>query len=288
MSITIDDAPTGISYLQDDTTSMGNILKCLQKFGIKNAVAFVIGQTAEGNEKILENWLDAGYELGNHTYYHQISSELSAKNFGLSVMKCDSLLREIGAFDKNSNPRWFRFPHLNGGDTFEQRKEFSLILNDLNYRVAPASADIHDYHFDQLLASEPIDDDPIRLGKIYGRYFKVATESIFHYKRIIDASNGTDTPIIIFFHFGLASANKLSEILTYLDRHQTEWLDLSTACSHQLYRDLDTTYGHRGLVSDLIVGHKHKFIFKLYNTFLKYVPFMNEDKLGPRFPYLQC
>src|SRR5262245_24482188 len=75
VALTLDDAPSIVEHgVASDPSHMDAIRETLVAHGVRDCVAFVVGTTARGHEASLERWLDAGYELGNHTFDHRRAS----------------------------------------------------------------------------------------------------------------------------------------------------------------------------------------------------------------------
>ena len=114
LAFTLDDGPSvaeeGVPF---DPSRMDRCREVLQRHGIPHCVAFVIGSRC-ADKAALERWLQAGFELGNHTHDHKRASDLSVAQFVESLTRCDELLNEVGAFE-GDRPRWFRFPCLDRG-----------------------------------------------------------------------------------------------------------------------------------------------------------------------------
>ena len=64
------------------------ILEILKRYGIK-ATFFVIGQNVEYYPGIIEQIIDGGHEIGNHTYRHKRTKMLNDEIFKEDVRHCD-------------------------------------------------------------------------------------------------------------------------------------------------------------------------------------------------------
>ena len=286
LALTIDDGPTVINPSQEDPTRMDRMCNSLQRLGIKDCVAFVIGRVARGNERILEHWLESGYELGKHTFNHAPPSEMSLQEFTKSVKKCDSLLRSVGAFEKKKRS-WFRFPYLDRGATPQQRKILAAVLNDMGYDIAHASAQFFDHHFETPLITARGMSDEHRVKDVGKRFVQVAQESIAHQARRVKLSCGSEAPLISFCHFGPVSEFYLADVLTNLSEKDVKWCSLDEAHNHQIYHDYNNDYKRGGFLTNTLpesIGRKMvRLIMRCTNRF--YIDKINT--FGPRFPYLE-
>lgn len=90
--------------------------------------------------EMLVAWLEAGAELGNHTYGH----------VDFHVVGIDAYLRAIRDGERETRPllatrdqrlRWFRHPFLRAGRTDAERAALDAFLAERGYRVAPVTLD---------------------------------------------------------------------------------------------------------------------------------------------------
>lgn len=171
VALTFDDLPT---MTLDETAPYAaltthRLLKGLRRRHLP-AIGFVIGGELEGanaepGRKLLLRWLDAGYELGNHTYSHEHFNRMATADYVADVARNDELLRPILA-ERRQSPRWFRHPYLETGATLEAKHDFEAWLGAHGYRIAPVTMENSDWLF------SPVYDDAIRRGD------KVAAEAV--------------------------------------------------------------------------------------------------------------
>ena len=133
VAVTIDDLPVvrGESIEKRQRVT-GCLLGTLTTFEIP-AIGFVneqkLGEPAAEPEEIalLEAWLDAGLDLGNHTYSHPSFFTTPLDVFEADVLRGGAvttrLLRERG-----KRLRYFRHPYLNTGPDLETKAAFEAFL----------------------------------------------------------------------------------------------------------------------------------------------------------------
>jgi peptidoglycan/xylan/chitin deacetylase (PgdA/CDA1 family) len=152
IAVTFDDLPLNIAHLVSDD-KMDVIVNRLVK-NIANehipVVAFVNENKLEVNGvrdsvrvNILKRWLDAGVELGNHTYSHKSANACSAEEYENEIVKGERTLTEL----LGARPRWFRHPFLHVGKTLEERDSIYQFLHDRGYTVAPVTIDNAEWIF---------------------------------------------------------------------------------------------------------------------------------------------
>ena len=100
----------------------------------------------EAGMTLLEQWVEAGHAVGNHTADHRnLSSEkVTLQQFIEDVERGDAALHHLGTFLP-----MLRFPFLKEGDTREKRDGMRQWLREHGYRSAPVSIDTSDWYYNQ-------------------------------------------------------------------------------------------------------------------------------------------
>ena len=135
IAVTIDDLPAGASSMSAAAITEMNakLLAALRQEKVP-AVGFVNERKLyyrwdEVNERIkaLNMWLDAGFDLGNHTFGHTSLNLAGLKEFEDSVIKGESVLPLLLA-QHNKKLRYFRHPYLDTGRDLQTRREAEAFL----------------------------------------------------------------------------------------------------------------------------------------------------------------
>ena len=118
----------------ENTEIVNAIVDTLDEYNVK-ATFFIIGINAKNYPEALSRVIDAGHEIGNHSYDHS-----NEKNFGREyaeseILKCEELIyKETGII-----PRLFRPPQ--GQYSCDVEK----IVNEKNYSIILWSIDTRDW-----------------------------------------------------------------------------------------------------------------------------------------------
>ena len=95
---------------------------------------------------LLERWLDAGLELGNHGFAHLDLHRVPIAEYEADVLRGEAVLRPLLA-RRGGAPRFFRHPFLHTGLDLETRDRFTGFLAAHGYLVAPVTVDNSDWIF---------------------------------------------------------------------------------------------------------------------------------------------
>jgi peptidoglycan/xylan/chitin deacetylase (PgdA/CDA1 family) len=95
--------------------------------------------------EVLHKWLDAGFDLGNHTYSHPRLGNMEVWQFTDDILKGEVISRPL-LESRGKKLVWFRYPFLATGNG-ETAKAIEDFLARRRYKIAPVSVDYHDYSF---------------------------------------------------------------------------------------------------------------------------------------------
>lgn len=153
IAITIDDLPwvsfDGLDEEQLDARHR-RLLAALDLAGVP-VTGFVNGDKLEADGRVqpqrlrmLVDWLDRGFELGNHTYGHVDLHAVGLDAYRQAILDGERELRPLLAA-ASSAPRWFRHPYLRAGRSAADRAALQAFLDDHGYRIAPVTIDNSDW-----------------------------------------------------------------------------------------------------------------------------------------------
>src|SRR5690606_38553386 len=154
VAITIDDLPvvstrTDIKTRREITKKLlGHIKKAkIPAIGFVNEnKLYKNGERDADQIALLKMWLDAGLELGNHTYSHRSLHSMPLADYEADLLKGETITKEL-LKERGKTIRFFRHPYLQTGRTDEIKTEFDKFLKDHGYTIAPISFDNADYIF---------------------------------------------------------------------------------------------------------------------------------------------
>ena len=153
VAITIDDCP-----VVNEMTDLGNFQRItnglvgsfqVEKVPVTTFInerqLNVPGQR-DARAAVVEQWLNAGFELGNHTYSHPSANNVPVDQFQDDIVKGEVITRAI-LERRGQQLVWLRYPYLHSGTTAETHQAIVDFLEQRKYRVAPVTVDYADYSF---------------------------------------------------------------------------------------------------------------------------------------------
>ena len=155
MAITFDDLPYVSAPSEDDAALADltqRLLRQLRAAGVP-AAGFVNesrlyreGSLVPARVDLLRSWLQAGFELGNHTYSHVSLNSVPFDVFTANALQGEAVIRPLA--ESTGRPlRWFRPPYLHLGKTAAVRAALDAFLAAHGYRVAPVTVNHSEWIF---------------------------------------------------------------------------------------------------------------------------------------------
>jgi peptidoglycan/xylan/chitin deacetylase (PgdA/CDA1 family) len=245
VAITIDDLPRGgdggPSSLADIRSMTQKLLQPFREqkipvIGFVNEGRHQLG--AMGLRQILDVWLDAGAELGNHSYSHPDINTVSLSTYTADILKGEPITRAALAA-RGKKLEFFRHPFLHMGATPDAKKELQAFLDQNGYRVAPVTIDDADYEFAALYTRPEFHD---RVQKEYVPYMESVVA--FFEQRAVEVV-GRDIPQILLIHASQMNADLMPDLLAMFKRRGYSFITLRQALNDPAY-SLPENYVGRG------------------------------------------
>ena len=194
---------------------------------------------------LLEEWIDAGMELGNHTYSHVHFDHTSLEQFEDETIRgnvvTQALLNAHGRTE-----RYFRHPALSTGSTPEAKTAFEAFLKSHGYQIAPVTVENADYQFSDVLADALVHHDKNRAWNAKAEYLKYTQAS---FEGVEDASRKLfqrEVPQILLIHDNEINAELLDTLLTDLEHRGYRFISIDDALRDPAYGTSDEFAGNLG------------------------------------------
>ncbi len=252
IALTFDDLPA-LTILKDQASV--NYLNAMIIRGLKRhrmpATGFVNESKIDELDRpqqirILERWLDASMDLGNHTFSHESPNVLGAAGYIADVEKGEHVTRDLLAA-RNRHIQWFRHPYLETGTPEAVKLEIDDWLRSHGYRVAPVTIDANDWEF-----AEPYEDaiaghDEARRKHILAEYLDYSVKTISWCRGAAHALFGRDIAYVMLLHATRLNADAIDELAEILKREKLKPVTLAQAMRDPAYRTRDPYVGKDGI-----------------------------------------
>jgi peptidoglycan/xylan/chitin deacetylase (PgdA/CDA1 family) len=241
VALTFDDLPAlsldmSTPYLRQTNDAL---LRTLKRRHVP-AIGFVVGDKLEGRDSadrlaLLEQWVRAGLELGNHTYSHGSLSKTPLADYIADTARDDALLRPfLAGFGRR--PRWFRHPYLETGATPADKQGFEAWLAQHGYRVAPVTLENSDWMFAMPYDEAVLKGDKAEVARIRKSYLDYTAAVVAWYRIAAFDLLGRRPALVFLLHETRLNADTLDEVLGILKRNGLKPVSLERAMADPAYK----------------------------------------------------
>ncbi len=261
--ITIDDLPGTSSNPEDFRVIMGQMTAYLDGHDLP-AIGFVNEYKLYEKDSLqitrvdlLDRWLDAGLELGNHTYSHIYINHASIEEYQTDVLRGERMLRPMLA-KRGQVPRYFRHTQLRTGPTDKYRKRLNQFLDQLGYTIAPVTFDNDEYIYARCYAWAKV-NRPTMLDSIAQDYLTYMERVVTYFEQLSADYLGYQPPQILLIHANLLNADYLAPLLDIFRNRGYGFTTLDQALTDEAYNRPEGTHRrgpswiHRWMIADGLV-----------------------------------
>ncbi|HWR15768.1 MAG TPA: polysaccharide deacetylase family protein [Terriglobales bacterium] len=255
VALTIDDLPyaTMKGNPEDVAIARGDIAKILAVIKVHKApmVAFVneaklqVPGQIDARVSLLDQWLDGGVVLGNHTYSHMNINKTPLPEFEAEVIRGEVVTRRLMKA-RGLELKYFRHPFLNTGATVEDKNTFEAFLKRHGYIVAPVTVENHDWAFNTAYLYTLDQGDMVTANKILDAYVAYQDVQIDYYEAMSQKLFGRNIAHVMLLHSDRLNALRLDDILKKFEARGYKFVMLEEALKDPAYQTPDNYAGPYG------------------------------------------
>ena len=252
IAITFDDLPFvddagELAVAQDGTR---RLLAALRErgapaIGFVNEDKLLVRGESDARTRLLEDWLDAGMDLGNHNFGHVGFQKTPLAEYQAAVLKGEVVTRAL-LKRRGRAPRYYRHTFTQTGPTREAKQAFEAFLKDHGYAVAPFTVEHADYAFASMYADARLKQDEALARKLMDaslahldtmlEFFEAESRELF----------GREIPQILLIHANRLNAAALPAMLDRMQARGYRFVTLDEALRDEAYRSPDEYVGPAG------------------------------------------
>jgi peptidoglycan/xylan/chitin deacetylase (PgdA/CDA1 family) len=254
VAVTFDDLPTvskDTSYAVQDAITR-KLLASLKRQQIP-VIGFVIGSKLypgglldRARVGLLKRWLDAGFELGNHSYSHKSLNRIPLAEYEEDVARDDSVLR-ADVLGKDHSPRFYRHPFLNTGGDLAVRDGFNAFLHAHGYRVAPVTIDNSDWIFARAYDNAREQGDTAMERRIAGSFVPYMESKFEFFERESITLIGREPAQVLLLHANMLNADTFDSLAAMIRRRGYKFTTLEEVLKDSAYALPDAYTGVGGI-----------------------------------------
>lgn len=195
---------------------------------------------------LLERWLDAGLELGNHTYSHPSLFRMPLERFQANVLRGERVTRRLLA-SKERTLTFFRHPFLNTGPDVATKDAFEAFLTQHGYRVAPVTIDNSEWIFARAYDNALDRDDAALTQRIVDAYLEYMDAMFAYTEAQSKALLGYELEQILLLHANRLNADHLDALVAMIRQRGYRFISLEEALEDKAYSRPDRYAGRAGI-----------------------------------------
>ena len=254
IAITIDDLPW--ATMGDETPATLAEFHPRLVAAMKDAGVPVIGFVNEGKlvsegkvetsrVHLLKDWLDAGLNLGNHSYSHADLHAVGLEVYESDILRGEVFLRPLLA-EHDKKPEWFRHPYLRAGRTPGDKAALKAFLADHGYKIAPVTVDTSDWVWAAAYRKALAAGDTAALGKLREDYVAYMVSKVDYFESQSILLLGYNLPQILLMHANEINADCYGKLIDGIRGRGYDFITLETAMQDPAYQRDDAYLGKWG------------------------------------------
>jgi peptidoglycan/xylan/chitin deacetylase (PgdA/CDA1 family) len=244
VAITFDDLPwNGPGYSDAGIADLTDtLLSTLTARGVP-ATGLVTCRGIRDGAPIVGQWLDAGLELGNHSFTHRDLNSTPVAEWLEDVRRCDVALREV----VGGPVRWFRYPMLHQGDDRSVRDSVARTLKRWGYSNAHVTVDNSEWLLARAYDIAMLEGDGAEAAAIVRAYLDHLREAAGHFRDAGREKFGREVDHVLLLHANAIAARYIGEVVDGLVADGFTIASLEEVLSDPIYARVDDYVGPTGL-----------------------------------------
>lgn len=254
VALTFDDLPyvnpAGETYLPNAKRITSELMRVLKAYrapaiGFVNEGKLHAAGELDARTALLQQWIDAGMTLGNHTYSHPDFNRLTIEQFQEEIAKGEAITRRLMQ-KKQPYQLYFRHPMTHTGDTKEKKEALEKFLVARGYKVTPHTIENSDFIFNVGYVTAKLKKDEALTKKLREAYLEFNFAATDFAERVSPQIFGREIAQVLLLHANDINADCLDEMLRRYEARGYRFITLDEAMADPAYQTKDTLVSTRG------------------------------------------
>lgn len=252
IALTVDDLPVGrshgLAHMERVTRDLvGAIVEAgVPATGFVNEGKLEVPGEVEARTALLEAWVEAGLDLGNHTHGHPSLFDTPLAAFQDEVRRGDVVTNRLLAA-RGDSARYFRHPYLNVGPDLETKRAFEQWLETEGYTVAPVTHDNAEYVYALAYDNALEAGDAALQDRIAEAYLAYMDTTMAYFEGLEADLFGRPIAHVLLVHANALNADHLGALIAVFRRRGYRFVTLDAALEDPAYDSEDTYVGRAGM-----------------------------------------
>jgi len=254
IAVTIDDLPVvstraDLKTRQEITRKLlAHITKAkIPAIGFVNENKLYAKETRDETQvDLLRQWLDAGLELGNHTFSHVNIANVPLEKYEEDILKGEIITKELLAA-KGLKMRYFRHPFLWTGLSLETKAGLGEFLRAHGYTIAPVTIDNSDWIFARAYDRAFDKGDKKLMTQIGAAYVPYLEAKMDYWERQSVKIFGREIRQTLLLHANFINSDYFGSLAKMLKKRGYKFISLEEALKDEAYKMPDNFVKRNGI-----------------------------------------
>jgi peptidoglycan/xylan/chitin deacetylase (PgdA/CDA1 family) len=199
----------------------------------------------EALPSLLNMWLDAGAELGNHTFSHVDLDATTIDAYEADIIRGEAVSSRLLS-ERGRTLRYFRYPFLNTGRNQDTKTAIDSFLGKREYTVAPVTVGSNEWMFAAIYADAKERGDLATMKLVTDAYTPYMERVLSYFERASSRLFGREISQVLLLHGSAMNADTLDQLLAMLQSRGYRFVTLAEALEDPAYGTPDNYLGSDG------------------------------------------
>jgi peptidoglycan/xylan/chitin deacetylase (PgdA/CDA1 family) len=257
IAITFDDLPAAsvparqtcdLDALKTNTAKLLATLtsRVVPVVGFVNEGRICKGLGPEALPTLLNMWLDAGAELGNHTFSHVDIDVTTVDAYEADIIRGEAVTSKLLS-ERGRSLRYFRYPFLNTGRDQNTKTAIDSFLGKRGYTVAPVTIGSNEWIFAAIYADAKERGDLSTMQLVTDAYVPYMERVLSYFERASSRLFGREIDQVLLLHATALNADSLDQLIAMLHSRGYWFVTLAEALQDPAYGTPDNYLGSEGI-----------------------------------------
>ena len=194
---------------------------------------------------LLNMWLDADAELGNHTFSHADIDVTTVEAYEADIVRGEAVTSKLLS-ERGRSLRYFRYPFLNTGRNQDTKTAIDAFLRMRGYTDAPVTIGSNEWMFAAIYADAKERGDLPTMKLVTDAYVPYMERVLSYFERASSRLFDREISQVLLLHASALNADFLDQLIAMLQSRGYRFVTLAEALQDPAYGTPDNYLGSDG------------------------------------------
>jgi peptidoglycan/xylan/chitin deacetylase (PgdA/CDA1 family) len=213
----------------------------------------------EALPSLLTMWLDAGAELGNHTFSHVDLDVATIEAYEADIIRGEAVTSKLMS-ERGRTLRYFRYPFLNTGRNQDTKTAIDSFLQKRGYTAAPVTIGSNEWMFAAIYADAKQRGDLATMKLVTDAYVSYMARVLSYFEHASSRLFGHEISQVLLLHASALNSDTLDQLIAMLQSRGYGFVTLAEALQDPAYETTDSYLGSDGFSCLLHWAHAENML----------------------------